>query len=142
MQALFESLLELLQAILAVLIEFALVLQPWSLLLVGLGAWIVFWTFGVNWVTLREMLLRGGWVAVLLIGLVVILVWGTVHQPLNGQEHLLGLTLSNYVGKTVSVTGLFCIMFLCGSVQLSGCCSRCCSFDEKPIELESQRSEM
>jgi hypothetical protein len=41
-----------------------------------------------------------------------------------------GLSLSNYVGKTVYVTALVCIMFLCGSVQLSGCCAACCRFEE------------
>jgi hypothetical protein len=95
-----------------------------------LVAWIAFWTLAVNWTRLRVVLLQGGWIGLLLIGVVAVLVWGTVAPPLTGTHHLLGLTLGNFVGKTVFVTTLICIMFLCGSVQLSGACGRLCQFDE------------
>ena len=95
-------------------------------------AWVVFWLFGVNWSQLKPLLLQrwGGWVGVVLIGLVTILIWGTVAPPEKGAHLIFGLELSNYVGKTVYVTAMVCIMFLCGSVQLSGCCNRCCKFEE------------
>jgi hypothetical protein len=85
-----------------------------------LAAWIAYWTFGVNWVRFRRVLLDGGWVGVVLLALVAILVWGTISPPASGTHSFLGLALNNLVGKTVLVTTLICIMFLCGSVQLSG----------------------
>ncbi len=110
-------------------------------LLLGLLAWIAFWTFGVNWVKLRETLLKGGCVALILIGVAAVLVWGNIAPPAGGHHSLLGLQVSNYVGKTMYVTALYCIMFLCGSVQLSGCCAGCCRFEEaEPSESESHAS--
>lgn len=89
---------------------------PWTPLI----AWIAFWLLAVNWVKLRAIMLRGGWIGFLLLAFVMILVWGAIAPPLGGSHNLLGLQLSNYVGKTVYVTFLFCIILLCGSVQLSG----------------------
>jgi hypothetical protein len=106
-------------------------------LLLGLLAWIVFWTFAVNWVKFRETLLNGGGIALFLIGVATVLVWGSIAPPAGGIHSLLGLELSNYYGKMVYVTALYCIMFLCGSVQLSGCCGSCCKFEED----ESAESE-
>lgn len=175
MEALLQSLLDLLIALWGVLKSLGLVLLPW----IGLAAWIAYWLFAVNWTRLRTVLLQGGLIGVLLIGFVMIVVWGVVAPPStrlvetadgrsllghvvasteesvtisqagaepqeiprseivdNRPVHdLLGLKLSNYVGKTVYVTTLFVIMFLCGSVQLAGCCASCCQFDE-PAELE------
>ena len=139
-----------------------------------LVAWIVFWLFAVNWVKLRQVLLSGGWIGLILTGLVTILVWGSVAPPswcdvttsqggivsgnltastpnaitlVNRNDQsvtvntgdvdridrfhpMLGMRLSNFVGKTVYVTTLICIMLLCGSVQLAGCCAFCCRFDD------------
>lgn len=94
---------------------FALVL-PWTPLI----AWVAFWLLCVNWVKLRTIFIRGGWIGFVLLAFVMILVWGAVAPPTSGSHNLLGLKLSNYVGKTVYVTFLFCIILLCGSVQLSG----------------------
>ncbi|GIX03858.1 MAG: hypothetical protein KatS3mg113_0864 [Planctomycetaceae bacterium] len=91
---------------------------PWSPLL----AWVAFWLFAVNWVKLREILLQGGIIAVFLIALMTILVWGLVSPPVSGSHYIVGLTVGNFVGKTVYVTSLLVIMFLCGSVQLTGLC--------------------
>ncbi len=55
----------------------------------------------------------------LLFGFAMILIWGVINPPPNGHHYLLGLTLSNFVGKTVYVTTLLAIMFLCGSVANS-----------------------
>jgi hypothetical protein len=134
----FASLLVFLAAAWSVVFELVqLMAQPICL---GMLAWIVFWTFGVNWVKLHQTLRRGGCVALILIGLAIVLVWGTVDPPAAGQHSILGLQVNNYVGKTVYVTGLFCVMFLCGTVQLTGCCARCCNFEDEPVELESHGS--
>jgi hypothetical protein len=134
LQGLLDSLLQFVVAGWDVLLQLFYLLVPW----IPLGAWIAFWMFGVNWVQLRDVLKRGGWVGLLLIGLVMVLVWGVVAPPPEGQHVLFGLELSNFVGKTVYVTGLFTIMLLCGSVQLSGCCARCCRFDDEAASVEPQ----
>jgi hypothetical protein len=166
MEALGRSLRELGDALGDFLVALFGVIGPWLPLVIGLGLWIVFWTCGVNWVRFREVLVRGGWLGLLLMGFSAVLVWGTVDPPehyavrtaqgetmrgvlvghaadaltltdasgasvtipdseiesIQAYHYLLGLRVSNFVGKTVYVTGLICIMFLCGSVQLGGCC--------------------
>ena len=98
-------------------------LLPW----IPLAVWIGFWLCAVNWNKLREVLVsKGGLLGVLLIGAIWVLIWGVVAPPESGSHYLFGLTLSNFVGKLVYVTALFCLMFLCGSVQLSGCCQQWC----------------
>ena len=98
-------------------------LMPWF----PLAVWIGFWLCAVNWFKLREVLIsKGGLLGVLLIGAVWVLIWGLVAPPESGSHFILGLTVSNFVGKLVYVTALFCLMFLCGSVQLSGCCNQWC----------------
>lgn len=142
MEALRDSLLDFLGAGWNVIVELMRLITdrvPLPILL-GLLAWILFWTFAVNWVKLRQTFLRGGIVALILVGLVAVLVWGTIDPPEAGRHSILGLRVSNYVGKTVYVTGLYCIMFLCGTVQLTGCCARCCRFADEPVELESGAS--
>jgi hypothetical protein len=100
-------------------------------------AWIVFWTFGVNWVRLRELIVhQGGWIAIVLLLLVTVLVWGTIAPPEGGFHYLLGLKLSNYFGKLVYVTTLFAIMFLCGSVQLAGFAGGWAPTQAEPAEPE------
>jgi hypothetical protein len=98
-------------------------LLPWF----PLAVWIGFWLCAVNWIKLREVLIeKGGLLGLLLIGAIWVLIWGVVAPPESGSHFLLGLTVSNFVGKLVYVTALFCLMFLCGSVQLSGCCNQWC----------------
>ena len=118
-----SSLVELLYALLALL-------GPW-LPLVG---WLAFWMFAVNWTMLRLTLARGGWVGVVLLAAVAILIWGNVSPTIGGVD-VVGLKVSNFVEKTVFVTGLVCLMFLAGALQLSGCCASCCQFDE-PLALD------
>ena len=108
------------------------VLLPWT----PLAAWIVFWLFAVNWVRLRETLAKGGWVGLVLIGAVMVLVWGTV-APGTGTFDFFGLHVSNFVEKTVYVSGLYVIMFLAGALQLSGFCASCCPMDEPVLIAES-----
>ena len=76
------------------------------------------------------------WIGLLLLGLVAVMAWGTVDPPPSGYHQFLGLTVGNFVGKTILVTVLICIMFLCGSVQLSGFCGSLCQFDEPELEPE------
>jgi hypothetical protein len=126
MDQLIDSLQNLLTSGWDVLIALLAILLPWSPLL----AWVAFWLLAVNWVKLREVMIRGGWVGVVLIGLTMILIWGVVAPPAGGTHHLFGLNVTNFVGKTVYVTALLTIMFLCGSVQLSGACGSFASFPE------------
>lgn len=118
MQALVNSVVQLFEALINLLGSLGLLIQPWLPLI----AWIAFWLFAVNWVRLRRVLLDGGWIGLLLIGVVWVLIWGTVAPPesADGRHFLLGLSVGNFVGKTAYVTTLICIMLLCGSVQLSG----------------------
>ncbi len=99
---------------------------PWAALI----TWVAFWALAVNWVSLRRVLLSGGWVGAALIMLMTILGWGSIAPPESGTHIVLGLTLSNFVGKTVYVTALSVIALLCGSVQLSGLCGPLTHFDE------------
>ncbi len=134
---LLNSIVDLVVALWGVISSLSGLLLPW----IPLFAWIVFWMFGINWIKLRSVMLKGGWVGVLLIGFVWILVWGTV-SPAAGKHHIFGLALSNYVGKTVYVTMLYCIMFLSGSVQLSGALGKWCIFgEEEELIADHQANE-
>jgi hypothetical protein len=93
-------------------------LKPHLGLYLGLALWIIFCTGALNWVRLRRIILSGGWVGLLLIGLVAILVWGSIAPPEGGMHYILGAPIPNFYGKMVYVTGLICIMLLSGSVQL------------------------
>lgn len=127
---LLDSLLNLVEALLQVLAALAAAVAPWWPLI----AWVAFWLLAVNWVKLRGTLLDGGWIGVILIALMMVLVWGVVAPPAEGAHHLLGLSVSNFVGKTMYVTGLLVIMLLCGSVQLSGAVDRYLQFSEPEPE--------
>lgn len=126
MPELLKSLSELLLASWHVVTSLLWLILPWTPLI----AWVAFWLLAVNWVKLREVMIQGGWIAVVLLGLVMVLVWGMVAPPDRGYHHLFGLNVSNFVGKTVYVTALLTIMFLCGSVQLSGACGKLADFPE------------
>lgn len=103
------------------------VLLPWT----PLVAWIAFWLYAVNWQKLRIILAKGGWIGIVLLGALTVLVWGTV-SPSAARADVFGLLVSNFVEKTVYVSALICIMFFCGSLQLSGFCGECCRFEEEP----------
>lgn len=123
MSELLISLSDLLVAAWSLLKAVSGLLLPWF----PLAVWIGFWLCAVNWTKLREVLVaKGGLLGVLLMGAVWVLIWGFVAPPESGSHFILGLTVSNFVGKLVYVTALFCLMFLCGSVQLSGCCNQWC----------------
>ena len=47
------------------------------------------------------------WVGLVLLGFLAVLVWGTVAAPAAGAHQFFGLTLGNFVGKTV--LGIFFI---------------------------------
>lgn len=123
MSELLISLSDLIVAAWSLLKAVSVLLLPWF----PLAVWIGFWLCAVNWIKLREVLVaKGGLIGVLLIGAVWVLIWGVVAPPESGSHFILGLTVSNFVGKLVYVTALFSLMFLCGSVQLSGCCNQWC----------------
>lgn len=120
----------LLGAVWHLVISILQLIIPWT----PLVAWLAFWLYAVNWVKLREVLAQGGWIGVVAIGFMMVLIWGVIAPPATGSHYLLGLTLSNFVGKTVYVTALFTIMLLCGSVQLSGACGDWATFPEPAAE--------
>lgn len=123
MSELLISLSDLIVAAWSLLKAVSGLLLPWF----PLAVWIGFWLCAVNWIKLRDVLIsKGGLFGVLLIGAVWVLIWGVVAPPESGRHFILGLSVTNYVGKVVYVTALFCLMFLCGSVQLSGCCNQWC----------------
>ncbi len=124
MNDLWFGLQQLFEAVWNLLITLLALATPW----LGLAAWIAFWLFAVNWVTLRRVLLQGGWTGLVLIALAAVLVWGVISPPVGGSHYLLGLTVSNFGGKTVYVTALVCLMLFCGSVQLAGFTPRSLSY--------------
>ncbi len=134
MDALLKSLTEVGYSLWDLLGALFAVLLPWTPLL----AWIVFWLFAVNWTRLRETLAKGGWVGLVLIGVVMVLIWGSI-APGAGTSDFFGLHVSNFVEKTVYVSGLYVIMFLAGALQLSGFCAGCCPVNE-PIQIADSHS--
>lgn len=110
-----------------VVIALAGLVLPWTPLL----AWIAFWLFAVNWTRLRKIFSEGGWIGVVLIGAVMVLVWGSLAPLAGGYHDFFGIHVTNsFVEKFVYVAGLFCIMFLCGALQLSGFGTTCCPLEE------------
>jgi hypothetical protein len=130
MEALLESLLQIVTAVWSLIVAVAVLLLP----LLPLAAWVGFWLFAVDWEKLRRVMLNFGWIGVVLIALVVVLVWGTVSPPAEGYHRIGTLAVSNYVGKLVYVTGLVCIMLLCGAAQLAG-------FGARYVRLEEPEDE-
>ena len=133
MENLLNSLLELVIAVWNVVESLFHLILPWT----PLVAWVAFWLLAVNWVKYRAVILKGGWTGLAFIGLMMIMIWGLIAPPVDGVHHVFGLSLSNFVGKTVYVTALFSISFLCGSVQLSGACGSLICFkheDEEPAD--------
>ena len=127
MEPLINSLGNLLVASWDVVISVLVLVAPWTPLI----AWIAFWLLAVNWEKLYPVMAKGGAVGSLLIGLMMILIWGLIAPPQDGFHHLFGLKTSNFVGKTVYVTALLTIAALCGSVQLSGACGTLALFPEE-----------
>jgi hypothetical protein len=132
MDALLKSLTEVGHSLWDLLAALFTVLLPWT----PLAAWIIFWLFAVNWTRFRETLAKGGWVGLVLIGAVMVLVWGSI-APGAGTFDFFGLHVSNFVEKTVYVSGLYVIMFLAGALQLSGFCAGCCPVNEPILIAES-----
>lgn len=131
MHDLLQALGQLWESLGSLFLALAGVLLPWT----PLAAWIAIWLFAVNWQKLRVILAKGGWTGVVLLGSLAVLVWGTVSPSLQPAE-VFGLHVSNFVEKTVYVSALICIMFFCGSLQLSGFCGEWCRFEEETAEDE------
>ncbi len=128
---LLNALLNLLEALLAVFASLGAMIAPWWPLI----AWIAFWTLAVDWRKLYAVFWSGGWIGLALLWFTMILVWGCMAPPDGGYHHILGLSVTNFFGKMMYVTGLYVIMFLCGSVQLSGLCDRYLDFSEPEMEV-------
>lgn len=136
MYQLFDSILNLIVAIWNVVRDVFVLVLPWT----PLVAWVAFWLLAVDWVKFRAVLVKGGLIGVILIGLMMIMIWGLIAPPDGDTHHIFGLSLSNFVGKTVYVSGLFSIMFLCGSAQLSGACSSLVCFNEEDEPAEQNHA--
>lgn len=130
---LLDSILQLFVVLWDIVFALAVVLLQYAPLI----AWVAFWLLAVNWVRFREVLVAGGWIGVVLIGFVMVLIWGLVAPPDGGYHNFLGLKPSNFYGKMIYVTGLYVIMFLCGSVQLSGAVRGLTSFPEEDESAEA-----
>jgi hypothetical protein len=130
MEALLTSLVDLFLALWSLLVAVLALVVPWTPLI----AWLAYWLFAADWSKLWPVLAKGGWIAVVLIGLMMAMIWGVVAPPTGGHHVILGLTLSNFVGKFVYVTALLVMLLLCGSVQLSGACGNWASFPEPEPE--------
>lgn len=124
---LLTALINLFHALVSLVGALALAILPWAPLLL----FIAFWLLAVNWRKLYPILfLRGGIIGVFLLYVMIILAWGVVAPPEQGTHSMLGLTVSNFVGKMIYVTFLFVIAGLCGTVQLSGAFNRYLPFVE------------
>jgi len=134
LETLFNTLIDLVVTTWDVFVALFHVIAPYAALL----AWIGFWLLAVNWVKLFEVLVKqGGIIGVALIAIVMWLIWSGVAPPEDGTHTFFGvITVGNYLGKFVYVSFLFTIMFLCGSVQLSGACNRFINFEE-PAEADA-----
>lgn len=126
MDAVFSSLLQLITAAWQLLVALFLLITPWAPLI----GYLAFWLFAVDWVKFRLVIIRGGWIGILLIVFMATLVWGLIAPPAGDHHNLLGLHVTNFVGKFVYVAALTVMMFLCGSVQLSGLCGSWARFPE------------
>ncbi len=126
MDAVFSSLLQLVTAVWQLIVALFFVITPWAPLI----GFLAFWLFAVDWVKLRVVLVRGGWIGLLLIVFMATLIWGLIAPPPGDYHNLLGLHLSNFVGKFVYVATLTVMLLLCGSVQLSGLCGSLAYFPE------------
>jgi hypothetical protein len=130
MEALLASFRELFFALTQFIGVVLQLLAPWT----PLAAWLAYWLFAADWSKLWPVLAKGGWIGVVLIGLMMTMIWGVIAPPTGGHHVILGLTLSNFVGKFVYVTALLVMMTVCGTVQLSGACGDWASFPEPEPE--------
>jgi hypothetical protein len=134
MDALLDALAKLGDPIRESLVALAGLVLPWTPLL----AWIAFWLFAVNWTRLHAIFSEGGWIGIVLIGAVMVLVWGGLAPLASGYHDFFGIHVTNtFVEKFIYVAGLFCIMFLCGALQLSGFAANCCPHEEPILIAES-----
>lgn len=133
MEALLNALGELGAPLRDLVVALAGLILPWTPLI----AWIAFWLFAVNWTRLREIFSLGGWIGVALIGAVMVLIWGSISPLAGGYHDFFGIRVTGtFVEKFIYVAGLFCIMFLCGALQLSGFAASCCPVEEPVLIAE------
>ncbi len=126
MEQLLTSLVEVLTALWGLLIALIDVVLPWTPLI----AWLAYWLYAANWTKVWPVIARGGWIGVVLIGLMMALIWGVIAPPTGGTHFILGLTVQNFTGKLVYVTSLLVMAMLCGFAQLAGACAPWANFEE------------
>lgn len=126
---LLNSLLNVLDSLWDLLLVVLRLIGPYA----ALFCWIAFWLLAVNWEKLYGVFWSGGWIGIALLTVMAVFIWGVVAPPETTHD-ILGLEVSNFVGKFLKVAALVVIMFLCGAVQLSGAVSCCVRFDEPTPE--------
>lgn len=84
--------------------------------LVALVLWIVWWLFLVDWAATRDSLKQGGWVGLILLGLLTVLVWGCLSPA---DREYLPIPLPNFLEEFTVVFGLYVVMLGCGALQLA-----------------------
>lgn len=133
MLEIFQSLLNLFVAVFDVVKALFFFLLPY----IALISWVAYWLLAVNWVKLYEVLFKkGGIIGFALICFMTILIWGLIAPPAGGFHSFMGMHVSNFIAKTVYVSSLVVIIFMCGSVQLSGALNSICKFDDPAPEDE------
>jgi hypothetical protein len=132
---LLHSLLNVLESLWELLLVAGRLVIPYAALM----CWIAFWLLAVNWENLYSVFWSGGWIGIALLTVMVVFIWGVIAPPETTHD-LLGMEVSNFVGKFVKVAALVAIMFLCGAVQLSGAVNCCVRFDE-PAPAESDHDD-
>jgi hypothetical protein len=86
-------------------------LAPWALL----GLWGLWWLLAVDWGKMVPTLKQGTWVALLLLGLATVLIWGSL-QP--APRSVFGYELFNFTGKAVVIALLYAVAIAAGAIQL------------------------
>lgn len=115
MELLLQEFGNLFDALIGVTLAVVQLFQPWVPLLL----WVVFWCVLVDWRVFRRQLKQGGWIPLALLFFLGALFWSLLDPTASGRHTLFGLSASNLVGKIVYVSGLACLMFVCGSFQLA-----------------------
>ncbi len=110
MEALGQTLWQLVVVLVTLLKELILLGLQWSLLL----AWIAWWLLGVNWSKAWPVLAKGAWAPVVLLMLIAALVWSSIAP---GALSLSGALLPNFWWQLGAITLLVAVTLFCGWLQ-------------------------
>lgn len=83
---------------------------------IALVLWVVWWLFLVDWNVAGKTLKGGGWVGLMLLGLLAVLIWGSLSPA---DREVLPMPLPNFVEEFTIVFGLYVVMLGCGALQMA-----------------------